>query len=282
MSGAAERVTAIITYYRNAEFFGEALASVLAQTRPADEILVVDDASPAADALDAATLPAEVRLIRMPVNSGPGAARQRASSEARGELLAYLDADDLWAPTKLERQVAAMRAAPECPASHTGTVMFHDDGRERSFLVKPARLSGAESALGGHALPSCLMVRASALAAVGGWSLDRSIIEDWDLELRLTSEVGPYCFVAEPLMRFRRFAHGNLSSQHARNIRRLISTIHHHRRRIDGFHGHGAWRGVMRREIREHGEAMGGVTGRLVALGAMLGGLGSPRLPQRA
>lgn len=282
MSPAPERVTAIITYYRSAEFFPEALASVLAQTRPADEILVVDDASPAADALEAAVLPPGVRLIRMPANSGPGAARQRASMEARGELLAYLDADDLWAPTKLERQVAAMSASPEAPASHTGTVMFHDDGRERSFLVKPAMLSGAESALGGHALPSCLMVRAAALAAVGGWTLDRSIIEDWDLELRLTSEVGPYCFVPEPLMRFRRFAHGNLSSQHARNIRRLIATIHRHRRRIDGFHGRGAWRGVMRREIREHGAAMGGVAGRMVALGAVLWGLGAPRLPERA
>jgi glycosyltransferase involved in cell wall biosynthesis len=282
VSGTTERVTAIITYYRNAEFFAEALASVLAQTRPADEILVVDDASPAEEALRQDALPLGVRLIRLPVNSGPGAARQRASLEAHGTLLAYLDADDLWAPSKLERQVAAMRASPDSPASHTGTVMFHDDGSERSFLVKPALLSGAESALGGHALPSCLMVRASALAAVGGWSLDRSIIEDWDLELRLTSDVGPYCFVPEPLMRFRRFAHGNLSSQHARNIRRLIATISHHRQRIDGYHGRGAWRGVMRREIREHGEAMGGAAGRMVALGAVLWGLGAPRLPERA
>jgi glycosyltransferase involved in cell wall biosynthesis len=282
MSPVAPKVTAIITYYRNGAFVAEALASVLAQTHAADEILVVDDASPPPDALDPATLPSSVRLIRMPVNSGPGAARQRASEEATGDLLAYLDADDLWTPTKLEQQVAAMRTAPEVPASHTGTVMFHEDGRERHFLVKPERLTGAESALGGHALPSCLMVRRDALLAAGGWTLDRDIIEDWDLELRLTSEVGPYLFVPAPLMRFRRFAHGNLSSQHLRNIRRLLTTIRHHRARIDRYHGRGAWRAVLRREIGEHGAAMGGVTGRLVGLAARLAALGAPRLPSRA
>jgi glycosyltransferase involved in cell wall biosynthesis len=282
MSASAPTVTAIITYYRNGAYFAEALASVLAQTRPADEILVVDDASPAPDALDPSSLPDGVRLIRLPVNSGPGAARQRASDEATGELLAYLDADDLWTPNKLEVQVEAMCTAPDVPASHTGTVMFREDGHERHFLVKPERLTGAESALGGHALPSCLMIRRTALQAVGGWTPDRDIIEDWDLELRLTSEVGPSLFVPHALMRFRRFAHGNLSSQHLRNIRRLVTTIHRHRGRIDGYHGRGAWRAVLRREISEHGAAMGGVSGRLVGLVARITAIRAPRLPSRA
>ncbi len=269
-------VTAIVTYYRNAAFLDEALASVLAQTRPVDEILLVDDASPPDDAVRPETLPPGVRLITMPVNGGPGAARQRASSEANGDFLAYLDADDIWMPAKIERQLTCLAGHPSAAGSYTGMVRFDQAGNERAFLDKPPLLTGRESTLAGHALPSSLMLRQSALRSIGGWSVSRKTSEDWDLGIRITTLSGPLVFVPDGLVRFRRFNHGNYSNQGLPNTLRLARTIVQYRDLIDAWHGPSAWRGLFDEMIGSHGIAMGGWRGRsirvltaAIALGAV-------------
>lgn len=272
------KVTAIITYYRNGEFVGDALASVMAQTRAADEILIVDDASPPEDALVQESLPPGVRLLTLPHNGGPGAARQVASEEARGDLLAYLDADDLWEPTKLARQLDFFTAQPEAVACHTGTMVFDRSGVTRSFLDKPKTQSACDSLSFPQIVPSSLMVRRAAVLAAGGWNGDRRVIEDWDFEIRLTRRAGPLWFIPEPLTRIRRWGHGNLSGQHRLNIQRLAATVYAHRREIDACQGRGAWRRLMGREIAAQGRIMGGAAGRLVVGAAAMLALGSPSL----
>jgi len=104
-------VSVIIPSYNSAEVLPAAIESVLAQTLPPDEIIVVDDGSaPDADGLDrtaeaCATYFKHVRLIRQ-ANGGASAARNTGIARARGDWLAFLDADDVWEPEKLETQIA--------------------------------------------------------------------------------------------------------------------------------------------------------------------------------
>lgn len=112
---------------------GECLRSVLAQTYAPFELIVVDDGSTDGSAAEIAKiLPDDrVRLVRRPRNSGhPGVARNQAIRMAQGAYLAFLDADDLWLPDKLERQVAFMEAHPEYPFTHTQCMVVDGAGVE--------------------------------------------------------------------------------------------------------------------------------------------------------
>jgi len=104
-------VSVVIPCYNAAPFLRETLDSVLNQTRPALEVIVVDDGSTDESAAVAESYGPPVRVIRQE-NRGQSAARNRGMDEARGEWVALLDADDRWLPHKLERHVAALRGAP--------------------------------------------------------------------------------------------------------------------------------------------------------------------------
>lgn len=103
MSQQAYTISVIIPVFNGARYLGEAIQSVIEQTRPADEIIVVDDGSTDDSHRVAAQYP--VTCIRQ-VNCGASAARNRGVSQSRGELLAFLDADDVWTTDKLALQAA--------------------------------------------------------------------------------------------------------------------------------------------------------------------------------
>jgi glycosyltransferase involved in cell wall biosynthesis/GT2 family glycosyltransferase len=100
-------VSVVIPTYNRARWLPETVASVLAQTAPPLEIIIVDDGS-TDDTLEVCSgFPGPVRCIRQD-NRGVGAARNRGAAEARGQWIAFLDSDDLWTPDKLEVQLAAL------------------------------------------------------------------------------------------------------------------------------------------------------------------------------
>jgi glycosyltransferase involved in cell wall biosynthesis len=103
-------VSVILPVFNGEEFLGDAIESALMQTYRNIEILIIDDGSTDRSRMIADTYAARdarVRVIAQP-NSGVARARNRGISAARGEFIAPLDADDLWAPTKIERQVRCM------------------------------------------------------------------------------------------------------------------------------------------------------------------------------
>src|SRR5215475_4737819 len=105
-----DAVTVVIPAYNAEATLDETLRSVRSQTHRALEILIVDDGSSDGTpevALAHAAADPRVRLIQQS-NGGVAAARNRGIEEARATLIAPVDADDLWAPTKIERQVAAL------------------------------------------------------------------------------------------------------------------------------------------------------------------------------
>lgn len=104
-------VSVVIPVFNGAHFLADAIASVIEQAYPALDIIVVDDGS--GDGIEAAVaaLPVEVRFVRQ-FNAGPAAARNRGIRMATGELVAFLDVDDLWTPGNLRTMVEQMLAEP--------------------------------------------------------------------------------------------------------------------------------------------------------------------------
>ena len=123
-------ISVVIPAYNAAHFLPRCLKSVFAQTLKPAEVIVVDDGSTDDTAAVAAALGARV-IGRQ--NGGISAARNTGIQNASGQWIALLDADDLWAPEKLERQVACIR--PETVLVYTG-IRFFDDNGVRG--VKPA------------------------------------------------------------------------------------------------------------------------------------------------
>lgn len=111
----AELVSVIVPCYQQAQYLGEAIESVLAQTYPHLEVVVVDDGSTDNVGAIASRYPG-VRCIREP-NSGPAAARNAGIRNSNGDFLVFLDADDRLLPNGVEAGVRALEARPECAAA---------------------------------------------------------------------------------------------------------------------------------------------------------------------
>lgn len=142
---AAAPVSVVIPCFRCADTIGDAVASVAAQTLLPAEVLLVDDCSgdgtvDALRALAADHPPGWIKVIELATNGGPSAARNTGWNRAGQEYIAFLDADDTWAPRKLELQMAALRADPDI-----ALIAHRMDVRARNLppptLQLPARTS---------------------------------------------------------------------------------------------------------------------------------------------
>lgn len=124
MAPPAPLVSCIVPVYNGEAFLGEALDSIVAQRYRPIEILVVDDGSTDGTAgVAAGARGVRVRYARQD-NAGGAAARNRGIKMAQGEFVAFLDADDVWPPEKLERQVSRFAARPELDVSLAHVLNF--------------------------------------------------------------------------------------------------------------------------------------------------------------
>ncbi len=179
------RVTVVIPAYNAENFIREAIDSVLIQTRPADEIIVVDDGSKDETPAIVQSYGTRVRFLQQ-ANQGPSVARNRAARSTESELIAFLDADDAFEPRKLEIQMAAFAAMPGAVLSYTSLRMIAPDGSERIRPAVATEKLTVELRLGNPGLlPSCVMLSRSAMLESGGFVTNLRGSEDWDLWLRL-------------------------------------------------------------------------------------------------
>ena len=144
---ATPRVSVIIPAYNAGRTIDAALQSVFAQTFRSFEIIVVDDGS-TDDTADRVEAWGSRVMLHRQKNAGPAAARNRAIASARGEFLAFLDADDVWLPTKLARQVSYFERYPE-------TGLLHGDAATTAATL-PTLFETPEQASGVMAPPASL------------------------------------------------------------------------------------------------------------------------------
>jgi len=121
------RVSVVVPTYNRAHQVGDALRSLLVQTRLPHEILVVDDGSTDATEAACAQFGSAVRYVRQD-NAGVSAARNHGAAIASGDFVAFLDSDDVWEPHKLEIQCAALASAPDAAWCITGCDVIGRDG----------------------------------------------------------------------------------------------------------------------------------------------------------
>jgi glycosyltransferase involved in cell wall biosynthesis len=200
------RVCVIVPCHNAERYIGEALESVLAQTHADTTALVVDDGSTDATARIARSFGARVTVIGQS-NSGPSAARNRALDATEAECVAFLDADDCWHVEKVARQVAFLRANPDCGLVHTAIRHIDADGR---VTGRPGnaplrrRTHGdclAELLSRNTITTSSVMLRRAALGD-DRFFPELRVAEDWDLWLRLAAR-SRFGYVDEELTDYR-------------------------------------------------------------------------------
>jgi glycosyltransferase involved in cell wall biosynthesis len=174
------RVTVIIPFCNYERHLGAAIRGVLDQTYPAVDLILVDDGSTDGSAAIARQHVPPARYVRRP-NGGAGAARNNGIELASGDLIAFCDADDVWAATKLELQIAALHDDPSIDVVFCGVAEFWDPERP-SKAVREARttLDGAS--------PSAMLVRRAAFDRVGPFAEGLRVAEwvDWYVRMRDT------------------------------------------------------------------------------------------------
>ncbi len=193
------RDIAVIMPARNAaDTIAEAVESVLSQIPAVLELIVVDDGSTDAtrDVLDSVMDP-RVTVLSCP-GVGCGAARNRGLDAARGELIAFMDADDVWLPGKLAAQVAVLESAPGAMVAYSWSEDIDVSGARTGGYCRLTRNGDVRRALllrnflGNGSTP--LLYR-SVLTETGGFDEALPACEDWDLWLRLAER---HAFVCVP------------------------------------------------------------------------------------
>lgn len=199
-------VSVIIPNYNYADYLREAIASVLAQTYENIEIIVVDDGSSDNSRATIESYGEKVTGI-FQQNQGVSATRNNGVKASRGEYIAFLDADDVWLPRKIELQMAKFAAVPTLGMVHVAVDEVDSDG---NVLAKK------RNGLDGRRTPDFFMLTIECVYGggsgiilprrifdeAGGFDTRLSTSADWDLFCRI-SERYEVAFVEEVLLRYR-------------------------------------------------------------------------------
>jgi len=189
-------ITAVMPAFNAAEFIAESIASLLAQTEPPVEVIVVDDGSK--DDTAAMAERAGARVIRQ-ANGGPAAARNAGIRAATTEGIALLDADDIARPTRLARQRDGL-------VDSTVAVVFSAHDVEGKVPPVPPAVIDFDVLWARNCIPtSTVLLRKSAWEAVGGFDEARDLIgvEDYNFWLRLAHAGWSFSRVPEVLVDYR-------------------------------------------------------------------------------
>ena len=186
---APNTVAVVVPTFNDGPWLARCLASIAAQTRPPDEIVVVDDGSAdPAPARDAVAACPGARLVRQD-NGGAAAARNRGLAEVGSHWVAFVDSDDRLTPDNLERRMATVRDRPELGSAYTGYVA-HAPGRpdRRSRFGRHDGAFGAADMAVPGGIPAGLpmhLLRVDAVRALGGLDTTLPLKEDFDLLIRM-------------------------------------------------------------------------------------------------
>jgi glycosyltransferase involved in cell wall biosynthesis len=220
-------VSVIVPVFNGEAFVRESLDSILGQTYPPSEVIVMDDGSTDSTPEIVASYGEQVRYVRQPRTRGIYGNANDGIALAGGDLIGVFHADDVYLPRMLEREVRWLTAHPEAGAVFCADVFVDADGREFGKLAIPEEVSGARVLDHGAVLNALLthtntflrcptaLVRAHVYRELGGYRDTRfKNTSDVDMWLRIASRY-PIGIVDEHLVRYRR-GHGSSSERYHR------------------------------------------------------------------
>jgi glycosyltransferase involved in cell wall biosynthesis len=217
-------VSIVIPNFNLGRYAGEAIASALAQTHPAVEVIVVDDGS-SDDSLERIRATPGVRAGRVQLlaqaNGGVARARNAGAARAGGRFLVFLDADDQLEPAYVERCLAALEAAPATVA-YAYTQMRYFGAAEGIYRSKPF---GRWKLIRGNFINASALVRREAFEAVGGFDAGMTGHEDHALWVAMLARGWGGVFVPEPLIRYRRHQAASRNTLTRARLRQLHADV---------------------------------------------------------
>lgn len=182
-------VTVVIPTYNRADYIAETIESVLSQSYPNIEVIVIDDGSTDDTAKVVARFVPQVSYVQQE-NAERGASRNHGLRLARGDYVAFLDSDDLWLSTKVADDVSYLEANPDVGLIHTDAIIIDAVGRELRVLRSRAPSGRVTGALleRNFVTMATHLARASVVREIGGFREERELSgsEDWEMWVRLS------------------------------------------------------------------------------------------------
>ena len=210
-------ISAVIAAYQAEEWIGEAIDSILSQSRPPDEVIVVDDGSTDGTARELARFGERIRVIRQP-NGGCPAAFNTAFRAARMDFVAMCGADDVWRPNKLALQSEVIEANPEADlfcghAIMTGRIEGEHNRPPGIGLLDSAELRNSLFAEGCVISAPSIVIRRALFERIGPF-VEKFGADDYEYWFRALRAGARFYYEPRPLVNWRQ--HGsNLSWQSA-------------------------------------------------------------------
>ena len=202
-------ISAVVRVYNGEKYIGDTLTAVLSQSCPPDEVVVVDDGSTDGTPGELLRFRGRIRVIHQP-NSGVAATFNRCFEEARGDYVAICDADDVWMPDKLERQIAAVMARPEIDIAFAAVWIFGADDSPWGLLdtTEPGILEPRQFARdlfrADVVSTSTVLIRSRLHRQLGLFEEHQGGAEDWDYWLRALRAGAVFYYDPAVLVRYRR------------------------------------------------------------------------------
>jgi glycosyltransferase involved in cell wall biosynthesis len=218
------KVSVVIPAYNAMTYLPETVESVLRQTFTDFEVLIIDDGS--SDHIrqwaDQQTDP-RIKLISQ-VNQGVSVARNTGIAHAQGEYIAFLDADDLWETTKIEKQVRCLDANPALGLVHTWMVFIDKQGKSTGRIISSHTEGNVWKQLVEKNTIACssVMVRRCCFEVIGLFDQNLEFAEDWDMWIRIGYHY-PFAVIKEPLYYYRQLS--NSLSKNCKVIEPNFQTI---------------------------------------------------------
>jgi glycosyltransferase involved in cell wall biosynthesis len=217
-------VSVIIPTYNRAKYIAETIESVLAQTYPNIEVIVIDDGS-TDNTREVIVKYAPAVQYMWQENAERGASRNQGLRLATGEFIAFLDSDDLWLSGKLERDVEFLLANPDVGLVYTDIIQIDANGNDKG-LRKLGGCSGNVTQkllrsnfvfMAGH------LARTSLIREIGGFREERELSgsEDWEMWVRL-STITQFAYLPDATGKTRTHEENTMSSPH-----RMLESMAH-------------------------------------------------------
>lgn len=222
-------ISCIIPVYNGERFIEEAIGSILAQTCQPDEIIVIDDGSTDDTGGKVSRYNHRLTYVYQP-NAGPAAARNRGLELAHGDYIAFLDADDLWHPEKLEQQLERFECRPETDISITHVQNFIKNPQTGERL--PHCEKGRPLNLPGY-ITQTLLARTEVFRRVGIFDTSFRLSDATEWFLRAEQSNVVVDLISDVLVYRRLHEHNisqaNLSVSHDEHLKLIKQSLHQRR-----------------------------------------------------